>query len=219
MDWWRFGRSRQAAAARWVIVDVETTGLDAGRDRLLSIAALALKPRGARAELLLGDSFEVVLRDDDAMVPADRSNILLHGIGIGARRQGMAPRQALDAFAAWVASAPILGFHVAFDRAVIERHAALQGAALPSRHWVDIEPLAAVLRPQTRARALDEWLVALGIPCAARHQAAADVLATAELLLRLWPGLARESPAAAGGDIAAAARLAAQRRWLPGSAG
>ena len=67
--------------------------------------------------------------------------------------------------------------------------------------------------PTVKSRSLDQWMATLQISCAVRHQAAADTLATAELLLKLWPGAVRE----AGGELtfAAARRLAAQRKWLP----
>ena len=45
-----------------------------------------------------------------------------------------------------------------------------------------------------------------------RHQAAADTLATAELLLKLWPAALRELRGDAG--FAAVKRLADQRKWL-----
>jgi DNA polymerase-3 subunit epsilon len=45
-----------------------------------------------------------------------------------------------------------------------------------------------------------------------RHQAAADTLATAELLLKLWPAVHQQVRAP---GFAALADLAAQRRWLP----
>jgi DNA polymerase-3 subunit epsilon len=56
-------------------------------------------------------------------------------------------------------------------------------------------------------------LAALRIPCLARHEAAADTLATAELLLRLAPRLDAEIGSA---GFAAVQRLAAQRRWVAG---
>jgi DNA polymerase-3 subunit epsilon len=65
--------------------------------------------------------------------------------------------------------------------------------------------------PQVRARSLDEWMHELAIPCLARHEAAADTLATAELLLRLTPRLNAEI---GGAGFAAAQALAAQRRWV-----
>ncbi len=213
MAWWR--RTAVPASTRWVVVDVETTGLDARRDRLLAIAAVAVHIEAGRAAIALGDSFEVVLQHRAAGAEPDKANILLHGIGVGAQRAGVEPRQALQAFERYVAAAPVLGFHVAFDRAVIERHAQAVGLVSPAALWLDIEPLAGVLRPEIKARSLDEWMAALGITCAVRHQAAADTLATAELLLKLWPRLAAESSAAARGDARAALKLADSRRWLP----
>ena len=208
--WWR---PATVHAPRWVVLDVESSGLDPHADRLLAIAAIGVQIAPGHAQILLGDSFEVVLRQpEDA--PADKDNILLHGIGLGAQRGGLAPDQALAAFEQFVADSPLVAFHAAFDRALLER--ACRACRVPmARHaWLDLEPLAAVLHPQIRARALDDWLLHFGIRCAVRHQAAADTLATAELLLKLWPIACRQWPRP---DFAAAVSLAAQRRWLTGA--
>lgn len=200
---------------RWVVLDVETSGLDAQRDRLLAVAAIAVQfdAPGAAPRIVLGDSFEVVLRQpDEAGRAPDKANILLHGIGVGAQRGGVAPQQALAAFERFVADAPLLAFHAAFDRTMIERACQdVLGRRLPNP-WLDLAPLAAVLHPKVRARALDEWMAHFGIHCFARHQAAADTLATAELLQKLWPALRQQLPEP---GFAAVQRLTAQRRWLP----
>ena len=77
--------------------------------------------------------------------------------------------------------------------------------------WVDLQPVAAAARPEVKARSLDEWLDHFGIECAVRHQAAADTLATAELLQVLWPAVRAQAP---GADFGALQHLAAQGRWL-----
>ena len=207
--------SRRAARAdddgRWVVLDVESSGLDPKRDRLLAIAAIALRREAEGApRVVLADSFEVVLRQPEVAV--DKANILVHGIGVGAQRQGVEPAQALQAFERWAGAAPLFGFHVAFDEALIQRamRAAL-GRSLPNA-WIDLADVAQVVRPDVPGRSLDEWMEALGIRCAVRHQAAADTLATAELLLRLWPQVVAQKQ---GEDWRALSRLAAQRRWLP----
>jgi len=82
----------------------------------------------------------------------------------------------------------------------------------PPNPWLDLEPLAAVLHPKVRARSLDEWMAQMGIHCAVRHQAAADTLATAELLQKLWPAALREMRGKV--TFAGASHVAAQRRWL-----
>lgn len=208
--WWR----RAAAVvddARWVVLDVESSGLDPKNDRLLAIAAVALRRDGDTPRVMLGDSFEVVLRQPEA--PLDRANILVHGIGVGAQRRGIEPAQALAAFEAWVGSSPLLGFHVAFDEALIQRAMrSVLGRTLPLP-WIDLADVARVVRPDLPARSLDDWLEALELRCAQRHQAAADTLVTAELLLRLWPQVRAQRQ---GLDWQALQGLASQRRWLPG---
>lgn len=203
-----------AAAKRWIVLDVESTGLDPTRDRLLAIAAVAVQVAGTRPQVDLADSFDAVLRHPSPEAAGtDKANILVHGIGVGAMRAGHEPAQVLRRFAQWAGDAPRLGFHVAFDRAMIERAEREHlGRASPAL-WLDLEPLAAVAHPDVKARALDEWLAHFAIPCLKRHQAIADTLATAELLLRLWPRLQRE----AGGQAltpAKLAQLAAARRWV-----
>lgn len=198
-------------AGRWVVMDVESSGLDPRRDRLLAIAAIAVRTDGPRPRIDLADSFEQVLQQPASSAAPDRGNILLHGIGVGAQRAGVPRREALQAFRAYVAGAPLIAFHAAFDQTLIDR--AYRAEALPALacKWLDLAPLAAVLQPTVKARSLDEWMQALGIHCVARHQAAADTLATAELLLKLWPSLRAELPQPTFG---AALSLAAQRRWL-----
>jgi DNA polymerase III subunit epsilon len=213
--WFRGGAARAAGepAARWVVLDVESSGLDASQDRLLAIAALGVHRQGRTLALLPSDSFEVVLRQEAGAAVPDRANILLHGIGVGAQREGTERREALGAFAGFVGNSPLVAFHAAFDRAMIERACALEALPVPANLWLDLEPLAAVLMPQVAARSLDEWMAALRIPCAARHEAAADTWSTAELLQQLWPRLVQELGETP--DFAAVSRLAAMRRWLP----
>ncbi len=211
------GRGCAVDEARWVVLDVESSGLDPHHDRLLAIAAIGVHFDAAGTPRIHpGDSFEVVLRQDDAPPAPDKANILLHGIGVGAQRGGVEAARALQAFEAWAGASPRIAFHAAFDRTLIERardaHAVSARLGPRARHaWLDLEPLAAVLYPDVKARALDEWLAHFRIECAVRHQAAADTLATAELMLTLWPALRRELPAP---DFATVAALAAQRRWL-----
>ena len=205
--WW--SRKEPVDEARWVMTDVETSGLDPARDRLLAVAAIALRVDwpAKRLGIDLGHSFEVVLRHE---APSPRDNILLHGIGVQRQREGVPVAEALQAFAGYVGRSPLLAFHAAFDEALIGRHSrAALGRGLPNP-WLDIEHLCGATHPQVRARSLDEWMAHFGIRCAARHQAAADTLAECELLLRVWPKVAAEC--ASWRDVQ---RLAARHRWLP----
>jgi DNA polymerase III subunit epsilon len=201
------GRDAPATpAGRWVVVDTETSGLDPERDRLLAIGAVAVDDDG----ILLDDSFEIVLKGDRA---GDAANILVHGIGHGAQAAGVPVRGALEAFRAWAADAPRVGFHTDFDRAVLR--VAFAGAGLPAddRPWLDLAPLAGALVPEAYrygGRSLDDWLAAFGIECTIRHNAASDALATAELLLRLRAIAAKQGTR----GFAALVKAARAQKWL-----
>ncbi|WP_416208565.1 hypothetical protein [Acidovorax sp.] len=99
------------------MLDVETSGLDMRRDRLLAIAAIALRVDWQRRTLgvALGDSFEVVLQQDEA---SSKDNILLHGIGAQMQRNGHGPPPwRCSAFEELCRQQPaLLAFHAAFDR-------------------------------------------------------------------------------------------------------
>ena len=204
--WWR--KDPADSAPRWLVVDVETSGLDPARDRLLAIAAVGLHVdwNTRRLSVVLADSFEVVLRQEAA---SDRDNILLHGIGVQRQKEGVPARDALSAFAAYAGEAPLLAFHAAFDQALIGRHARAALGTWPANSWLDIEHLCAATHPEVAARSLDGWMAYFGIRCAARHVAIADALAECDLLLRIWPQVAAEC--AGWHDVQ---RLAAGHRWI-----
>jgi len=210
MAWlpWLHKRAAPLDEARWVVLDVETSGLDPSRDRLLAIAAIGLRIDWDRRQLAidLADSFEVVLRQERA---SSRDNILLHGIGVQRQREGVPVDEALAAFTAFARASPLLAFHCAFDQALIGRAFRQAGLQPPANPWLDIEPLCAVTHERAGARSLDEWLAYFGIRCARRHEAAADTLAECELLLRIWPRVAREC-----GRWRDVERLAARQRWV-----
>jgi DNA polymerase-3 subunit epsilon len=195
------------AAARLVVADVEATGLDVQRDRLIAIGAVTVD--AARVEL--GRSFYAVLRQEEA---SSRENILVHGIGGSAQRAGEDPVAALLAFLEFAGKAPLVGFHAAFDDAMI-RGAVRRylGAAWQGR-WNDLAQLAPQLMPEeARARQhLDAWLERFGIEVFSRHDAAADALATAELLLALLPRAAERRLA----TVEAMLWDPADARWLGG---
>jgi DNA polymerase III subunit epsilon len=205
-----------ASGARWVVLDAESSGLNPARDRLLAIAAVAVhvkvEANGTRLHIVPADSFEAVLQQPELAAAPDKANILVHGLGVGRQRAGVAPALALQAFSAFVAGAPLIGYHVAFDRQLLQAAERAHGLRAPRRRWLDLAELAPVLRRDVPGKALDHWLAAFGIQCLGRHQAAADALATAELLLCLWPLAQRPHGPPPG--FRELQRLAEARRWL-----
>lgn len=200
---------KQSEVRRWIVLDVETSGLNPHSDRLLAIAAVALdvSPDFERIAIVIGDSYEAVLKQD---LPSSKDNILVHHIGVQAQADGRPQIEVLEEFRAWLGNCPLLAFHSAFDEAMLNRAYALAGLKPLQNEWLDIEPLAKITGVNPSLRALDDWLGHFGIECAVRHQAAADTFATAELLMRLWPYLKREAS-----SWSSLRNIARQASWIP----
>jgi DNA polymerase-3 subunit epsilon len=163
-------------SARFVVADVETSGLSLTKDHLIAIGAVAV--RAGRIDI--GDSFEVVLQQETA---SHRENILIHGIGGSAQTGGMPPQEALLAFLEYLGKDPLVAFHVVFDETMIKR-AVKQFLGFNFKHpWLDLAYAVPALNPELakKLRALDQWQKHFRIPNYARHNALADALSTAQL--------------------------------------
>ena len=170
--------SEDLDGTRFVVADVETSGLNPYQDRLISIGAIVVE----NGELDLGQSFETVLKQTEASAV---SNILVHGIDGTTQMSGVDPAEGLLAFLEFVGKCPMVGYHANFDRVVIERACKKIFGVRPQNLWLDLAILAPSLCKETKPRGegLDAWLDAYGIDNYARHDAVADALATAELFL------------------------------------
>lgn len=169
--------SLHCKSSRYVVVDVETSGLNLWEDRLLSIGAIAV----VNGKIALGESFYVELQQP---VVSDKENILLHGIGGGAQTSGVPPADALLAFLDFLQKAPLIAFHVTFDQTMIQR-AMSQFLGISFKHvWLDLAYLMPSLNPELAAsyRSLDDWVTHFKIHNDARHNALADAMVTAQLL-------------------------------------
>lgn len=198
-------RGRPAPAGRWVVVDVESSGLDAVNDSLIAVGALAV----VDGAIDLADSFEAILRQP---APSADDNIEVHGIGGEEQAGGEDPRLALAAFLDFVGKDPLVAFHAPFDstmlRRAIDRHLGLAF----QRPWLDLADVAPLAWPKyaSRLSGLDDWLEAFSIPVAFRHRAIADCLATAQLLLMVLPHASSIGAPTAGELVA----LSDSSRWL-----
>lgn len=172
------------APARWVVVDLETSGLNPRRDRLLAIGAVALR----EGRVVVGDSFEMLVRPP---IASARDNILIHGIGAEAQLSAADATVACQRFSHYIGDSPLAAFHAPFDQQVLLRTMRAAAGIRLANPWLDIADLAPAVLPGVAARSLDEWLEHFGIGSGRRHQACSDALATATLFACL---LARVPP-------------------------
>jgi DNA polymerase III subunit epsilon len=194
-----FGRT-PLDAARWVVVDCETSGLNVARDRLLSVGAVAV--RAGRIEVAEAFSARV-----GQAAPSEPQNILIHGIGGDAQRAGQPLEQVLAELQRFMEGAFPAAFHAPFDAGILKRHGLKAGA-----QWLDLAVLLPALFPEHGAgdSTLDHWLGVFAIPAHARHDALGDAFATAQLLLVALAEAQRQRLA----TVQALFRAEGAGRWL-----
>ncbi|MCX7154635.1 MAG: 3'-5' exonuclease [Proteobacteria bacterium] len=161
---------------RYVMVDVESSGLDVFGDRLIAIGAIAI----VDARIDYADGFYSVLRQDKTSSDA---NILVHGIGGTEQIAGDDPCEVLLDFIDYVGKAPLAGFHSQFDEIMISKAMRRYLGTAFKRSWLDLAWLAPAIEQDRarKARSLDDWMSVFGIVNISRHHAFADALATGQL--------------------------------------
>ena len=166
---------------RWVVLDLETSGLNLNRDQVLSIGAVVIED-GA---IDLSQAFErTLLRPDNPLSPS----MLLHELGPAAIAAGSDPVDALLDFMDFVGDSPVLAFHAPFDQHMLTR-ALKDSLGYRLQHvFMDVAALAPMFCPQVNLReaGLDQWINHFNLQVEDRHNASADALATAELALILF---------------------------------
>lgn len=172
---------------RWVVLDLETSGLNLNRDQVLSIGAVAIED-GA---INLGQQFERTLHRPEQKTNA---SVLIHGLGPSALAAGCDPAEALLDLMAFIGDSPVLAFHAPFDQRMLSR-ALKDSLGLRLQHdFIDVAELAPLLNPDTvlREAGLDDWIARFGLQVQARHHAVADAQVTAELALILFSQARRQ---------------------------
>ncbi|NER63152.1 3'-5' exonuclease [Pseudomonas sp. MAFF212427] len=174
-------------AQRWVVLDLETSGLNLNRDQVLSIGAVVIED-GA---IDLGQQFERTLhRHDHKPGPS----VLIHGLSPSAIAAGCAPAEALLDLMDFIGDSPLLAFHAGFDQRMLGR-ALKESLGYRLQHpFFDVAELAPLLNPNVvlRDAGLDDWTACFGLHAQERHHASADAQVTAELALILFSQARRQ---------------------------
>lgn len=170
-------------AARWAVVDLETTGLNLGRDEIISVAVVPVDDGRAQP----GRAFYSLVRPDRA--PAAES-VQVHGIRPADLETAPALEDVLDRVLEAMAGR-LLVAHAAFvERGFLEPALATRGVRLRGP-LADTRELGRVWLadrdPGTRAPLLELGALAelLGLPVHRQHHALGDALTTAQVFLAL----------------------------------
>lgn len=166
---------------RWVVVDLETSGLNLNRDLVLSIGAVVIEDGAVDFSQLFERTLQ---RTETKLSPS----VLIHGLGPSAIAAGSDPVEALLDFMEFVGDSPLLAFHAPFDQHMLGRALKDSLGYRLAHPFLDVADIAPLLCPEANIREarLDHWLEHFNLQVGERHHASADALATAELMLILF---------------------------------
>jgi DNA polymerase-3 subunit epsilon len=168
-----------------LVLDLETTGLDVERDRVVSIGAVC----AAGTTVFRADTLDVLV-DPGRPIPARSTAI--HGITdvmvAGAPRFA----EAWPALAAMIRDRVVVGHNIAFDLAVLRAEAARADLAWDEPPALDLVRLAAALEPREGDLSLDGTAERWGVSVIGRHTALGDALVAAEMWARAVPRLGEQ---------------------------
>lgn len=188
------------AQARFVVLDTETSGFDVRRDHLLSLAAVGV--HAGRIEI--ADRIELTFARSRV---GDASSAIVHQLVTADLEGGVEEREGVLDFLAFLRDGIVVGHHVAFDLAMLDR-ALLRSCAIRLRNpRLDTLQLHRRLTSDSARSLTPDWPAPLGLDalCEAygldlpmRHSSAGDALATAQLFLVLLARARRRGIATVG---------------------
>lgn len=167
----------------FVVLDLETTGLNSRTDRMLSLGAIRVK----EMEVKIADRMEYFVKQDTY---APNQSIGIHGIMPEQTADGIEEEILLKKLLAFLGGSVIVGHHIGFDIAILNRITRrIYGKPLQNKM---IDTVNLVRRwdylstsPPHRDLSLDAVCNSWGIPLHERHTAAGDAFLTALLFLKL----------------------------------
>ena len=183
-------KSKVLSEVRFVVFDSETSGLDLSKNRLLSIAGVAM----VGLDVQLEDRFEAMVAQQDV---GGAEAAIIHGLIRSDLSGGLPEDEAAARFLAFAGSAVLVAHHAKFDVRMLHKAIAPHRGARVWNPCVDTAQLARRVEsgpiPPSRTDGsekrgtyqLDDLVDRYGIEVTERHTAAGDALATALLFQRL----------------------------------
>lgn len=179
-----FGRRTPLNEVRFVVLDLETTGLDVKKDRMLSLGAMVVQAQ----EIRVAERLEYFIHQPQYQ---PNQSVNIHGIMPQQNANGITEEMAIKHLLSFLQQSVIVGHHIGFDIAILNQATKrIYGKALLNK-VIDTRVLAERvqgLRLGENPRevfTLDQVCQTFNIRLHERHTAAGDTLLTALLFLKL----------------------------------
>ena len=160
----------------YVVLDIETTGLYAGKDRIIEIAAVKI---GADDKIL--DEFHTMVNPGMRIPPA---TIQVHGITDDMVADAPRIAEVMPKLADFCRGYVVCAHNASFDIGFLRIDAERAGVELPAS-VLDTLPLARAVMTELKRHKLDQVCKKLDVKLDNHHRALYDTRATAHMLIRL----------------------------------
>lgn len=161
----------------FVVLDLETTGLDYKLDRILEIGAVKLENG------VFGDRFQTLINPETEL---REENVAIHGITPAMIADAPTLAEVLPRFLAWAGNAPWVAHNALFDFNFLNHNAALLGLELQDVTVIDTLEMCKEVFPSERKPSLERLLELFEEPPRDLHRAQVDAEALASIFGRLW---------------------------------
>jgi signal-transduction protein with cAMP-binding, CBS, and nucleotidyltransferase domain len=165
-----------------VVLDLETTGLDVSRDRIVQIGAVCM--HGARIED--GPHLDRLV---DPGMPIPQASTRIHGLDDASVSGAESFGACIEELQSLIKSRVVIGHHIGFDLAILRHEASRIGANWQEPAYLDLATLSGALEPALPDLGLESLADWLGVEVSERHTAIGDCMTTAHafaaLLVRL----------------------------------
>jgi len=187
--WWKTGIGTPNATpideVAFVVVDLEMSGLNVKRDKILSIGAVVVKNN----TIALSNAFYVEIRQHDF----ENKAVGIHEL---VPDSGISEADAIRQFAAFCGDRPLVGHFVSLDKCFLKHAFSRQGKSLSNR-FIDTVNLLPKIddayrkeeHPTPTQWSLEAVSTQLGFPTDYMHDALGDAFATAVLFAHIISAL------------------------------
>ncbi len=163
-----------------IVLDLETTGLDARIARAVQIGVIPISEGHIARERALD-----LLINPEIAIPG--SAIAVHGITDEMVARALPFGQQISAIETYIGSSIIIGHTIDYDLAILEHEYERADKVWRRPRALDVRILARVAAPTLVDHSLDRLCEWLNVSISRRHSAIGDAMATAEVFLRLIP--------------------------------
>lgn len=167
---------------KWLVIDTETTGLNSKIDRILSIASLPV----INNKILISEQWECFIKQNYFNPNA----ATIHGITRFQKKETLSEFEAMSHFCKMTENVLLVGHHICFDLAFINRALLRNGLPPIENKVLDLTDLYFRLHPLEKMQNhhlpdLDTLCEKLQIKTHGRHTASGDAMITALALIKM----------------------------------